>query len=63
MPGYHQVLIRWNYANVTAAVIVTDRVGVGLISFAFEVDAEVLQAIARLPSHRSGSFANAAREN
>ena len=63
MTGYHQVLIRWNYANETAAVIAANRVGVGLISFGFEFDAKVLQAITRLPSHRSGSFANAAREN
>ena len=63
MTGYHQVLICWNYANDTAAVIAANRIGVGVISLAFELDAEMLQAITRLPSHRSGSFADTAREN
>src|SRR5208337_111535 len=63
MPGYHQVFICRDYSNHTAGVDGANRICVGVISLAFELDAKMFQATARLPSHRSGSFANAAREN
>lgn len=63
MPGYHQVLIRRDYANETLTVINANHIGVGFIPFELELDAEVLQANTSLPPHRSGSFANTAGEN
>ena len=62
MTGYHQVLIRWYYANETLTVLSANRIGVGFIPFALELDAEVLQADTSLPSHRGGFFPNAASE-
>jgi len=63
MPGYHQVLVRGDYANETLTVISANSIGVGFIPFALELDAEVLQAHTSLPPHRSGSFAYTTGEN
>ena len=63
MPGYHQVLVGWDDANEAAAVRGTNRIGIGVVSFAIEPDGEVFQATTGLPSHRCGAFADTASEN
>ena len=63
MPRYHQVLVGWDDANETRAVRGTNRIGIGVISFVIEPDAEVFQATTGLPSHRCGAFADTASEN
>src|SRR6266446_4632851 len=63
MPGYHQVLVGWDDANDAAAVRSANRIGIGVVSFAIEPDAEVFQATTGLPSHRCGPFADTASEN
>ena len=49
IPGDHQVLVGCDDANETSAVVGADRVGIGVISFAIELDTEVLQAATGLP--------------
>src|SRR5258705_10346627 len=63
MPGYHQVLVGGDDTNETAALRGANRIGIGVISFAIEPDAEVFQATTGLPSHRCGAFADTASEN
>src|SRR5579864_2634849 len=63
MPRYHQILVGWDNANETPAVRGTNRIGIGVISFAIEPDAEVFQATTRLPTHRCGPFADTPGEN
>jgi len=63
MPRYHQVLVGWDDANETPAVRGTNRIGIDVISFAIEPEAEVFQAATSLPSHSGGAFADTAREN
>src|SRR6266478_9640623 len=63
MPRYHQVLVGWDDANETPAVRGTNRIGIGVISFTIERDAEVFQATTGLPSHTCGPFADTASEN
>src|SRR5258708_889493 len=63
MPRYHQILVGWDNANEAPAVRGTNRIGIGVISFEIEFDAEVFQATTGLPSHRCGPLADTASEN
>src|SRR5208337_323182 len=63
MPGYHQILVRWDNRNEAPAVIGANRIGISLIPFAIELDAEVSQTTAGLPSHPGSAFSDPAGED